>query len=207
MICKQSKIRRQTKKLIVLIFSFFILCGILLLSGFSAEIHPLKSGQTAILPNGVKVSERIFGFQGLSNVGRVSPGIYRGAQPLSEGYDTLKKMGIRTVINLRATHSEKNAVEAAGMKLIEVPFSVLKDVKMEKVNNLIDMMVNLNNQPVYVHCKLGQDRTGIVIAAYRMRVEGWSLKEAEAEMQLFGFNDLWWELKEFIRKYAKSLGE
>ena len=206
MICKQSKIRRQDRKLIVLIFFFFILCEILPLSGFSAEIYHSES-EKATLPNEAKASERIFNLRGLSNVGRVSPGIYRGAQPLPEGYDTLKKMGVRTVINLRSKHSEKNTVEALGMKSIEVPFSVLKDVNIEKINSLIDIMINPDNQPVYVHCKLGQDRTGIVIAAYRMRVDGWSLKEAEAEMQAFGFNDLWYELKEFIRNYAKSLSK
>ncbi len=206
MSCKQSKIRRQAKKLIVLIFFFFILCEILPLSGFSAEIHHSES-EKATLPNEAKASERIFNLRGLSNVGRVSPGIYRGTQPLPEGYDTLKKMGVRTVINLRSKHSEKNTVEASGMKSIEVPFSVLKDVNIEKVNSLIDIMINPDNQPVYVHCKLGQDRTGIVIAAYRIRVDRWSLKEAEAEMQAFGFNDLWYELKEFIRKYAKSLSK
>ncbi len=200
----QRKTQGRAKRLIILIFFLFVLCEILPFSGFSAEIHHSESGK-ATLPDEAKVSERIFNLRGLSNVGRVSPGIYRGAQPSSEGYDTLKKMGIRTVINLRSKHSEKDTVEAAGMKSIEVPFSVLKDVNMEKVNSLIDIMVNPDNQPVYVHCKLGQDRTGIVIAAYRMRVDRWSLKEAEAEMQAFGFNDLWYELKKFIRDYARSL--
>jgi protein tyrosine/serine phosphatase len=68
-------------------------------------------------------------------------------------------------------------------------------------------MINPDNQPVYIHCQLGQDRTGVVIAAYRMRVDGWSLSEAEAEMQSFGFNDLWFKLKKFVREYAESLGE
>lgn len=159
------------------------------------------------LPEGAKVSERIISLQGLSNVGKVSPVIFRGAQPLPEGYLTLKKIGVKTIINLRSKHSEKKDVESAGMKSIEVPMNVLKDVDIKTINSVIDMMINIDNQPVYVHSKLGQDRTGIVIAAYRMRVERWSLKEAEAEMQLFGFNDLWWELKESIRKYAKSLEE
>ena len=40
-----------------------------------------------------------------------------------------------------------------------------------------------------------------------MRVDGWSLSEAEAEMQSFGFNDLWIKLKEFVREYAERLGK
>ena len=152
-------------------------------------------------------SERIFGLKGLTNVGRVAPNIYRGAQPLPEGYSTLKKMGIKTVINLRTTSSEKQAVEAAGMKSVEVPLSVFNDVNLKTVNAIIDRMKNPDNQPVFIHCKQGQDRTGIVVAAYRMKVDGWALTDAEAEMQSFGFNDIWVELKEFIREYAKVLGK
>ncbi|GAB4483649.1 MAG: hypothetical protein OHK006_05390 [Thermodesulfovibrionales bacterium] len=118
----------------------------------------------------------------------------------------MKKMGVRTVINLRTGSSEKQAVEAAGMKSVEVPLSVLKDVDRKTIDSIVDIMKDRANQPVFVHCRLGQDRTGIVIAAYRMKVDGWSLADAEAEMQTFGFNDIWHELKEFIRDYAKSLG-
>lgn len=176
-------------------------------SGFCTDVSSSKHKATGVLPKDAKVSERLFGLQGLSNVGRVTPVVYRGAQPLPQGYATLKSMGIKTVINLRTNHGEKEMVEAAGMQSIEIPMSVLKDVEVGKVNRIIDIMKDPNNQPVYVHCRLGQDRTGVVIAAYRMRVEGWSFKEAEEEMQAFGFNDIWHELKEFIVRYAKSIGK
>lgn len=198
-----NKKRQKT----IIIFFFFLLFWISAYSGLAADLPLAKQKTDAILPKGAKVSERVFGLRGLSNVGRVNPAIYRGAQPLSEGYATLKGLGIKTVINLRTNHSEKEVVEAAGMHSIEIPMSVIKDVEIEKVNRIIDIMKDPNNQPVYVHCRLGQDRTGVVIAAYRMRVEGWSFKEAEEEMQAFGFNDIWHELKEFIVRYAKSIGK
>jgi protein tyrosine/serine phosphatase len=94
-----------------------------------------------------------------------------------------------------------------GMKSVEVPLSVLSDVNPGTVNAIIDVLKNPDNQPVYVHCRQGQDRTGIIVAAYRMKVEGWSLRDAEAEMQSFGFNDIWIELKEFIKVCAKGLGK
>ena len=170
------------------------------------QLHA-KAGSLSVLPDGARISEKIFGLIGLSNVGRVSPGIFRGAQPLQEGYETLREMGIKTVINLRSQHGEKDIVEAAGMQSIEIPMSVFWAIDIEKVNNIINSMVNPDNQPVYIHCKLGQDRTGVVIAAYRMRVDGWSLTEAEAEMQSFGFSDLWINLKKIVREYAESLGK
>ena len=142
---------------------------------------------------------------GLSNVGRVTPVIFRGAQPEPQGYETLAKMGIKTVINLRTTKNEKKEVEAAGMKYVGIPINVFKNVDRDKVEQVIQQMSDPAYQPVYVHCKLGEDRTGIVIAAYRMKVEGWSLEEAEAEMQAFGFNDIWQNLKYFLREYAEDI--
>lgn len=161
----------------------------------------------SLFPKEARLSERFFGLKGLTNVGRVCPNVYRGAQPLSEGYSTLKRMGIKTVINLRTTASEKQAVEAAGMKSVEFPLGVVKDVNPKTVNAIIDVMTNPDNQPVFIHCRQGQDRTGIMVAAYRMKVDGWTLRDAEAEMQSFGFNNIWVELKEFIKEYAKGLGK
>ena len=210
-----SKRQKQEVRPVILAVFLIVMLGFLPQAGLASDSPPSLAGEKssvsvtissiAILPEGAKVSERIFGLSGLSNVGRMAPNIYRGAQPKPEGYSTLKKMGIRTVINLRFLHSEKEAVEAAGMKSVEVPMSVFKDVDPKTVKRIIAIMTDPVNQPVYVHCALGQDRTGVVAAVYRMEVDGWSLAEAEAEMQAFGFNDLWYELKEFVRHYAVSL--
>lgn len=158
-------------------------------------VHPL---------DGARVSERVFGLPGLSNVGRVAPGVYRGAQPKPEGYATLAAMGIRTVVNLRLLHSEREAVTAAGMRSIEIPMNTFMDVNAEKVKKAVDLMRDPANQPVFVHCAHGQDRTGIVVAAYRMEADGWSREDAIAEMQAFGFNDIWHELMEFVRRYPAT---
>jgi protein tyrosine/serine phosphatase len=156
---------------------------------------------TAVLPGNGRVSERLFGLPGLTKVGRVAPGIFRGAQPKSEGYATLKAMGVRTVINLRTRHGERKAVEAAGMRYVEVPMSFWKDVDPAVVRKALSVMTDPANQPVFLHCTVGTDRTGVVAAVYRMEVEGWSEAEAEAEMEAFGFNGIWSQLKEFVRRY------
>ncbi len=156
----------------------------------------------AVLPDGACVSERLFGLPGLANVGRVAPGIFRGAQPRPEGYATLKAMGIRTVINLRSRHGEAEAVEAAGMRPVEIRMSTFEDVDLERVRKAVTLMADPANHPVFVHCAHGQDRTGVVVAVYRMDVEGWAAAAAEDEMQAFGFNDIWVQLKDFVRHYA-----
>lgn len=160
---------------------------------------------SVIFPKEAWVSEKVHDLPGLKNVGRVALGIYRGAQPKKEGYATLKQMGIRTVINLRANHGETKDVESAGMRSIEFPMGMFGDVNKGTVQNAIKAMSDPSNQPVFLHCKLGQDRTGIVVAVYRMKEEGWSLKQAESEMQEFGFNDIWVHLMRFVRNYAESI--
>jgi len=161
----------------------------------------MAGDNSAGLPRKYRVSERLFGLPGLDSVGRVAFGIYRGAQPEPEGYATLKAMGIRTVINLRTRHGERKAVEAAGMRYVEIPMSFWKDVDPAVVRMALSVMTDPVNQPVFVHCSRGVDRTGVVAAVYRMEVDGWSEAEAEAEMEAFGFHEIWSQLKEYVRGY------
>ncbi|ABB30334.1 protein tyrosine/serine phosphatase [Geobacter metallireducens RCH3] len=190
-----------------------IVACLIIALGAGSAVGSAVTGQTpaaqpqasVTLPPEARLSERIYHLPGISNGGRVAPGIYRGAQPGPEGYETLRKMGIRTVIDLRTTESEQREVEAAGMKAIAIPIAMSRDGLREKVDRVVVLMADPANQPVFVHCRHGQDRTGIVVAAYRMKVEGWSLADAEAEMQSFGFNDVWINFKKFIKSYGEQL--
>lgn len=91
------------------------------------------------------------------------------------------------------------------MRAIAVPILMTREGLKEKVDRVVALMSDPANQPVYVHCRHGQDRTGIVVAAFRMKQQGWSLADAEAEMQSFGFNDIWVNFKRFIRQYGAQL--
>jgi len=166
---------------------------------------PASGAQAVKLPEGARSSERLFGLPGLSNVGRVAPGICRGAMPGPAGYATLKRMGIRTVVNLRNSESEKKQVEAAGMRSVEIPLDLIGIGDLEKVDRAVEIMADQTQQPVFVHCKRGADRTGIVVAAYRLKIEGWPLELAEAEMESFGFNGVWVNLRRFLHRYAAGL--
>ena len=167
----------------------------------------MAGDNSAGLPRKYRVSERLFGLPGVDSVGRVASGIYRGAQPEREGFATLKAMGIRTVVNLRTRHGEREAVEAAGMRYVGIPMSFWKDVDPAVVRVALSMMTDPANQPVFVHCSRGVDRTGVVVAVYRMEVDGWSEAEAEAEMEAFGFHEVWFQLKKFVRQYHEVQGE
>ena len=87
------------------------------------------------------------------------------------------------------------------MKAIAIPIEMSREGLKEKVDQVVALMTDPANQPVFVHCRHGQDRTGIVSAVYRMKVDKWSLADAETEMQAFGFNDIWVNFKKFIHQY------
>lgn len=197
--------------LLVFAIAFSTVVGIAALSPAaegkpSSTSCPIKRPAPSSIPfEGARLSERVFGLPGLKNVGRVAPGIYRGAMPEPEGYATLRRMGIRTVVNLRTTETERKQVEAAGMRSVEIPMEMLGNGDRDKVERVLDVMSDRARQPVFVHCKLGEDRTGIVVAAYRMKMEGWPLELAEAEMETFGFNGVWVNLRRFLHRYAAEL--
>jgi tyrosine-protein phosphatase SIW14 len=179
-------------------------------SSLSSENSPFadspgRTSRELSLPAGARLSEHLLGLRGLKNVGRIDADVYRGAQPAQEGYATLKEMGIRTVINLRTSESERSKVEATGMRSVEIPLSMLSNGDKDKVDKVVAVMADPSNRPVFVHCRLGEDRTGIVVAAYRMKIQGWPLSLAEAEMDSFGFNNVWINLRKFLHRYATGL--
>jgi protein tyrosine phosphatase (PTP) superfamily phosphohydrolase (DUF442 family) len=188
-------------------FLLYVSClAALIPSTLSAETASRSSSsEQAALSFVPRTSEHLYGLPGLANVGRVAPGVLRGAEVGKGGYATLKAMGVKTVIDMRTTANETKEVEAAGMKAIAIPIEMSRDGLKEKVDKVVALMADPANQPVYVHCRHGQDRTGIVVAAFRMKEQGWSLADAEAEMDAFGFNSVWINFRKFIRGYAAEL--
>ncbi|MEJ2314270.1 MAG: tyrosine-protein phosphatase [Nitrospirota bacterium] len=170
----------------------------------SSEPSHCADAGALTLPAGAEVSQRVVGLPGLDNVGWVAPDILRGAQPEEEGYATLREMGVRTVVNLRSSNSEAEAVEAAGMRSVHIRMGLVRGINRETVERAVKAISDPENRPVYIHCAYGKDRTGVVVAVYRMEVEGWSYEDAEAEMQSFGFNDVWLNLKGLIRSYREK---
>lgn len=147
---------------------------------------------------------------GLENFGEVIPGkVYRGAQPTAEGFEELRKLGVKTVINLRLLHDEAAAVTSVGLEALRVPLQA--DIRgstpptADEVARFLRIVLDPSKQPVYFHCAHGKDRTGTMCAVLRMEVQGWTNAEVYDEMQHFGFNKIWEDLEAFVRTY-KPLG-
>jgi protein tyrosine/serine phosphatase len=145
---------------------------------------------------------------GAKNFDIVAPGFYRGGKPSLADLDTLHQMGVRTIIDFTMANrqAEREKARALGMKYVNIPWDT--DTWMtwfydynrvsKKFFSLIDDPANL---PVYVHCLSGRDRTGMVVALYRMRTEGWSFDEAFSEMKRYGHDEsVYPNLAEYLRK-------
>ena len=126
---------------------------------------------------------------GVSNFGEVTPHLYRGGQPKGTGYRHLKEMGIDIVVDLRLSgeDAEKQNVTKAGMRYVSIPWHCLFP-KDRVFAQFLKLLRDNPNKKVFAHCRYGDDRTGMMIASYRMAVEGWTPKEARKEMEKFGFH-------------------
>jgi protein tyrosine phosphatase (PTP) superfamily phosphohydrolase (DUF442 family) len=137
---------------------------------------------------------------GLPNFNKVSDQLYRGEQPAPEGFKQLKKYGIKTVVNLRAFHSDDDKIAGTGLAYESISFKTWHPEEEDMVR-FLKIVTDTSKQPVFVHCKHGSDRTGTMCALYRMAVQGWPADEAIKEMKKggFGFHTMWQNLEPFLR--------
>ena len=138
---------------------------------------------------------------GVPNLHRISDSLYRAAQPSAEGMRQLQGMGIKTIINLRAFHSDRDELKHAVIRREHIYFNTWHPEE-EDVLKFLKLVASTNTAPVLVHCQHGADRTGTMVAIYRIVVQGWSKQEAIAEMTNggFGYHSVWRNLIQFINE-------
>ncbi len=132
---------------------------------------------------------------GIPNFAVVSPGIYRGGQPTKEGWQYLKDLGVEIDCKLN-TWDEASDIEASDIGIFIQDDGIIDlSGQLFHINtyNLDCAVQTLIDKPnyhgsIFVHCEHGQDRTGLVIACYRIRVNRWSKSDAEKEMLEHGFH-------------------
>jgi len=137
---------------------------------------------------------------GLKNFARVSDELYRGQQPDAEGFRQLKKMGIKTVINLRAFHSDRSMMKGLKLRYHNINFNTWH-AEDEDVVDFLKIVTNKKYHPVFVHCQHGSDRTGTMVAIYRVAVQGWKMERAMEELPNFGFHAIWVNLKTYLKAF------
>jgi tyrosine-protein phosphatase SIW14 len=141
------------------------------------------------------------------NFGQVGAGLYRGAEPDPRCLEHLAGLGIRTVVNLRdekdASADERKRALALGLRYFNIPMSGFGRPSAAEVQRVLAMVRVSENQPVFVHCKRGSDRTGVIVATYRIADDGWTAERAVQEAEGFGL--AWWQfrMKKFIRDFER----
>ena len=152
---------------------------------------PLAPAETAAIPNFHQVDEHV----------------YRGGQPPTETWQSLAKLGIKTVIDLRredehSTAAEAREVAAAGMNYVNVP---MKGVVAPTNEQIAKVLALLNSpEPVFVHCKRGADRTGAVIACYRIARHHWQSRQALQEAKSLGMGSFQMGLKHYVGAFQPT---
>jgi protein tyrosine/serine phosphatase len=133
---------------------------------------------------------------------QVAPGLYRGGQPTAAGFGFLKWRGIRTIINLREEFDERAVVEALGFKYVYIPLDAGDPIHERAIKTFLGTVNDPANQPVFVHCQRGSDRTGIMVGFFRIAMQGWDAERAYEEARLLGMH--WWyrRLKRQLYEFA-----
>lgn len=141
----------------------------------------------------------------------VSETLLRGGQPDEEGFSLLKQAGIKTIINLRgkgpAEKQEKSLVKSLGLNYFNLPMRGSKRVPAAYPEQFLQLVNEPQLEPVFVHCKQGVDRTGAMVAIYRMRCQGWRPSAAYNEMIACGFHPMLRNLTRSVFDYGATLGK
>jgi len=126
----------------------------------------------------------------VENFGKVNENYYRGSQPDAESFAELRRLGIKTVIDLRKDSRAEapEQVRGQGMQYFNIPLKASRAATPEQTEYFLKLVNDAANWPVYVHCKGGRHRTGALTAAYRITHDGWTADQAYEEMKKYDFN-------------------
>jgi protein tyrosine/serine phosphatase len=154
-----------------------------------------------------------------ANFEKVRDGIYRGGHPDPGGVKYLKSLGIRTIVDLEID----DLIEATPKVIAEEVFDAWKaSIPLERypmsafslavsdefdarIAAILTTLKDDSKKPIYVHCKHGQDRTGLVIGLERVLVEGWTAQAAHDEMVRIGFHPELLGLEEYFERKTGSV--
>ena len=133
------------------------------------------------------------------NLYKVDSGIYRCAQPNKQAFKELSQIGVAISINLRYFETDKRKIKGIDIQLFHIKMFASKC----KENEIIAVLRLIQNRQdaVVIHCKHGADRTGLVIALYRIVFQGWDKESAIEELEQGGyhFHQVFSNIPQYIR--------
>jgi protein tyrosine/serine phosphatase len=161
------------------------------------------------LLSSVGFSQSAISYKELPNFHRVNDRLYRGAQPKKDGLKRLASLGVKSILNLRGedenTLAEQREAKELGLNYYALPMGGLSRPSDEQIARALSIINNPENGVVFVHCKHGADRTGVVIACFRMLQESRTAEQAKVEAEKHGMSWVQFGMKRYISDYHKKL--
>jgi len=147
---------------------------------------------------------------GIGNFGQVDARLFRGAQPELSAFAGLKALGFTTIVRLNGegadVGAEKKQVETLGMHFVNLPWSGAGRPTHEQVVTFLALLHDDPSAKVFVHCLHGADRTGVMVALYRLEFSHWTVVQAMAEMKQFHYHHFFLpHLQTYVESFPSSL--
>ena len=138
------------------------------------------------------------------NFGKVNDFLYRGGQPDLRAIQELKALGVKSVINLRMTNDvwapEPALAAASSITYTNIPLNPLAAPTGAQVTSVLAAISSMP-KPVFIHCQHGCDRTGTIIALYRIREDRWPSSKALREAEAYGISPYEVEMRQLIKDF------
>jgi protein tyrosine/serine phosphatase len=146
----------------------------------------------------------------VNNLGKVNGHLLRGAEPSPAAMQELGAAGVKLVIDLRVpgkgTEMEKELAQKLGIRYVNIPLPPLSAPKPEQVGGVLKLITENDSGTVFVHCRRGKDRTGTVIACYRIQHDGWPNDRALEEAKEYGMSAAERGMRAFIAHFTPMTG-
>ncbi|AZN35656.1 dual specificity protein phosphatase family protein [Iodobacter ciconiae] len=133
-----------------------------------------------------------------ANLFRITPQFYRSAQLDAKDLSLIQSLGVKTVVSLRAFHSDQKILKDTGLKAVRVPMNTWDIDDKEVIEAL--RAIRQAEGPVLLHCLHGADRTGLISAMYRILYQGWSKEQALDELinGAYGYHSMWTNIPKYL---------
>jgi tyrosine-protein phosphatase SIW14 len=135
----------------------------------------------------------------------VNDQVLRGGQPTDAGFKNLADRGVKTIVDLQEdgtrARDEKRLVKALGMKYVNIPMKGMATPTDKQIAHALKALNDTSDGRVFIHCKRGADRTGMVIACYRVQHDGWENQKALSEARTNGMSWYQFPLQRYVRSY------
>jgi protein tyrosine/serine phosphatase len=140
------------------------------------------------------------------NFGEINSHLYRGAAPSPAALEELRALGVKVIVDLRlpgeGPEAESLKVRSLGMKYVNVPLAAWSPPTRAQIEQVLLLLYSSDSEPVFIHCRRGKDRTGTVLACYRIQHDNWDNRRALEEAKSYGMSRLERSMQDYVLHFT-----